>query len=38
MGVEVVRFSLLCTDIYLASTVCEPWTSRSGRDAEEVEL
>ena len=38
MGVAVVRFSLLCTNIYQAPTMCEPWTSRSGRDAEEVEL
>lgn len=38
MGVAVVRFSLLCTNIYQAPTMCEPWTSSSGGDAEEVEL
>ena len=34
----VVRFSLLCTDIYRAPTVCEAWNVRSGRDTEEGEL
>ena len=37
-GMVVVRFSLLCTDIYRAPTVCEAWNVRSGRDTEEGEL
>lgn len=38
MGVAAREVFTSMHNIYQAPTMCEPWTSRSGRDAEEVEL